>query len=1227
MNKKITLRIKNLFQFTMRTAATICVVLGLLLLSGNILSERERNNRREGSLRGRNRRLGRNRPRNGGTTRKSSFISPRERNKQNEDASARSFETPTKAAALGRCQPQLLEGVLSIRCTDFQEETTQTPVTTMSTTAAVPNNTFGELYRWIHRYPNTAYRWLRAMRILPKFAVTRILFRTFYDIAERRAAVLHGQKKSDRLALQRQRKRRRKQKTPLYADPNSGLPPQRSRRETRRGSSDEKRFRHTARGDRKNSGTQGTQGKKTPTNHARRKTGRKHHSSSDDQSGEEGFYDINFGLIQPRKHTPSPFVVHDRSRDLAKEPIYFEPITQLKLTRARFKVTTFVDFTPYEQSLQAMDNFLQVLVDNVKKLVGQTSSEGTTKVMIGSRVIQVPPVTPCDLEAIDGPGEDRLCKPDRFDTPCMRKLLRKNLQPEGPWRTLDWYQQVGKVTMQDLYLFEFRCNDVDKKWEQERIRRVYRRNQEFSKAKRLASVNTISRITAAEGTLQLLSGTLSEINDLNDFFREVRKKYDSSLDHLRTHPTAEKQTPPGKRRKRSFWTSLGKAFNPVSNLLGGIFGSSEVDEETIKQIQHNLKVLQSGVNSNREEIRQNLAAINLTRIEVGENRKTINALQRNLLEVNYTLSQTAHHLQETQRKLMTLVSVQHQVSVVRTGLSRIQLDLLHLSDYLSAISLRRVTPGILPPPDLRDLLLEIESDLASHPKLQLPEDPERNIWAFYPLLRLFPIVLSDHLVLMMDLPLVDRTAKLQVLRAHPYKILAPDIQKAFSYQLEAPYLALTEDQRFVSLLSEADVVSCTINQAATCRLQVPMYPVKTVNWCILSLLLNHQEKIDRNCKITAVTSDHAVASYLGHQHWIVSGARQEVMHIQCPNHEQRIEIDQQVQIVPLPNGCSAYSNSLYIPAYTDLAKDEGNITSKEFIGFSSKPTPIIDYKMIQDFPIHKLTEEQIARQVNLLPDLKDVTKGRIIKELEQINNTYPYHMPRWLSLLIAICSSFLFTLIIVAVVYLIYRKRWLCFKTVALTSGVGVSGSLLKKAAKGALRKPPKPPPRTSSTLSASLLTLKDGKMADGTTTSDVPKLQTHEGPSPHQNLYSSPPDEQKTDKVPIYPALMDAPKPTPDHEPAIPTAPPLTDSTLRETIPAPHRPVIKATADTIRSALEDAGFKFPQRKKKTNLNVSFQDSRKTTSKQTPFPLSVKFTKGEDTTGDQDSVHIQGLAP
>ena len=74
------------------------------------------------------------------------------------------------------------------------------------------------------------------------------------------------------------------------------------------------------------------------------------------------------------------------------------------------------------------------------------------------------------------------------------------------------------------------------------------------------------------------------------------------------------------------------------------------------------------------------------------------------------------------------------------------------------------------------MLKKVKLDITSYPQLALPVDPDHDIWSYYILLEISPLVLDNLLVM---IPLIDKSLSLAVYKAYSLPIIHPKLKVAF----------------------------------------------------------------------------------------------------------------------------------------------------------------------------------------------------------------------------------------------------------------------------------------------------------------------------------------------------------------------------------------------------------------------------------------------------------------
>ena len=163
---------------------------------------------------------------------------------------------------------------------------------------------------------------------------------------------------------------------------------------------------------------------------------------------------------------------------------------------------------------------------------------------------------------------------------------------------------------------------------------------------------------------------------------------------------------------------------------------------------------------------------------------------------------------------------------------------------MSIHTTNKLTPNIIDPTHLRQELIKIQSKLI--PTLASPEDPYNNIWHYYIFLTVAPMNHSNKLVLMINIPLVDLDSTMTLYKIHNLPIFEPE---SLEYQIEGYNLAVNKDNKYASLLTDSEFITCTLAAGHFCSLSTGLYNIDNSKWCILSLYLKNNKTIVKNCRV------------------------------------------------------------------------------------------------------------------------------------------------------------------------------------------------------------------------------------------------------------------------------------------------------------------------------------------------------------------------------------------
>ena len=174
-------------------------------------------------------------------------------------------------------------------------------------------------------------------------------------------------------------------------------------------------------------------------------------------------------------------------------------------------------------------------------------------------------------------------------------------------------------------------------------------------------------------------------------------------------------------------------------------------------------------------------------------------------------------------------------------------DIDSLYEYMRVLAAQQLNPMVMPPDVLRKILEQVQEGIRANARLCLSEDPYENIWAYYNIIKVMPIVLEDRSMVVLTIPLIDSSLDVNLYRVHNLPMLHPTLGVQVEYELEGEYLAVLVHGMYVTIPHATDIKLCKMSQGHLCMLDHALYPVNHIKWCLYTLFTNSLEKIKSNC--------------------------------------------------------------------------------------------------------------------------------------------------------------------------------------------------------------------------------------------------------------------------------------------------------------------------------------------------------------------------------------------
>ena len=305
--------------------------------------------------------------------------------------------------------------------------------------------------------------------------------------------------------------------------------------------------------------------------------------------------------------------------------------------------------------------------------------------------------------------------------------------------------------------------------------------------------------------------------------------------------------------------------------------------------------------------------------------------------------------------------------------------------YLRVIASQEVDPIMIPPPPLRELLAEAEKEMAHNPWLELQYNIDTDIYKYYTVMKITPVVVGDVMAMLLTIPLIDKSLKMNVYKVHNLPALDPELKVASEYALEGEYLAIDEHGLYVALPDAREIQICLTSQGGLCVMNQALHPIETINWCIYALFIQDQERIKKDCTMSFKPREGNLAQSLGGYLWAVSSLVGEKMQIRCLQETHIEQIKPPLQVIHVGNGCEGYSPSIKIPAKSELTSQNDIIErTNYFLEFNMQYTGITKIGPWDLFQISEWEKQELKDMVAILPTLPPLNYENLNKRIGKL---------------------------------------------------------------------------------------------------------------------------------------------------------------------------------------------------------------------------------------------------
>ena len=516
---------------------------------------------------------------------------------------------------------------------------------------------------------------------------------------------------------------------------------------------------------------------------------------------------------------------------------------------------------------------------------------------------------------------------------------------------------------------------------------------------------------------------LEEVKYVYQVFKQVRDTFLSAINHVRNNSTNEQDptlNQPRQIDKRDIMQieegmseMLGKSrtkrfleWGAIAGLSYGVYSNAE----DIKVIKKNIKVLQDENKRQDRNINTLAKYLGLTITRVKLHDAMLEKLGTRLIRLKYSLM---GHLQIDHYKSFTdmiLRDATFTLSRLLSGLTAATQNVEAVYDYLRVMATHKLNPTVLPLPQLKQMLLEVQESIRESPRLTLPIDPDSDkIESYYDIIRITAHITHDLLVVLVNIPLTDTSLQMNVFRAHNLPSIHPELNISVTYELEGKYLAVGQDGHYLALPEDADISLCLLTGGGLCKMSQALYPSDKVTWCIYALFKQDQEAVNKLCTYNFQRRTGNLAHSLGGYLWAISSIATEKLQVRCLKETHILQIKPPLQIVVIGDGCEGYSPSLATTAKNEITAVQNKLSRTSFFTkFNAvyKDNPILGLWSQMDF--QALTQKAAEAMVEHLPELENLPKDAIEQKGKELYKYGSFHLPHWVFLVIGVIGLLVF---------------------------------------------------------------------------------------------------------------------------------------------------------------------------------------------------------------------------
>ena len=364
--------------------------------------------------------------------------------------------------------------------------------------------------------------------------------------------------------------------------------------------------------------------------------------------------------------------------------------------------------------------------------------------------------------------------------------------------------------------------------------------------------------TAAEQVWDLIGKSKNEsyFNFDNQYKMLARRLEQVNNTKNRLVETLEEYKSLRPRQERALLGFLGDA-------MSWLYGLTTDDD--INDVRTAVNELSDNQQTIKHLVNQSLTIISSTHDRVKENREKINGIIAQVKAVRDQFDRALLGQNAVTKSIVNFLTRYTQLSMIADNLQELAVESVQHIDELRAqldmVSMGKLTPSVIGPLHLREVLREIQKKLPNN--LFLPVNLKKHIWEFYQQISCSAAFDKQHVLIVLDIPLASYTNNYDLIKVYNMPLPNTNMYKALEatgpydprqmvakYELEADTFAIEQSRSRYVLLTKTEADRCLRSKTSFCSFSSPVYSVgSTARSCVISLFLNRDRRAMSVCRV------------------------------------------------------------------------------------------------------------------------------------------------------------------------------------------------------------------------------------------------------------------------------------------------------------------------------------------------------------------------------------------